>query len=90
MKSIRCLMGIHKYKNTAGRGLAGKQICQRYGDVIPAIIWPKGNQQDALRYRWLRDQYGDGGETYLAEGIMSGQELDDYIDDKLKVLKNIG
>ncbi len=41
------------------------------------------DKQDALRYRWLRQQYGMGSETYLAEEIVSEQGLDEYIDGKL-------
>ena len=38
---------------------------------------------DAARYRWLRERYGVGDETYLAEGITSESELDEYIDAQL-------
>ena len=40
------------------------------------------------RYRWLRNQYGSGKETYLAESITDGEQLDKYIDEQLgKYLK---
>jgi hypothetical protein len=39
---------------------------------------------DAERYRWIREQYANGKETYLAEGIMNGKQLDNYIDKQLK------
>ena len=39
---------------------------------------------DAERYKWLRAEFAAGRETYLAEGIPSGESLDKYIDGKLK------
>ena len=39
---------------------------------------------DANRYQWLRAEFAAGRETYLAEGIPSGESLDKYIDGKLK------
>ena len=39
---------------------------------------------DAERYKWLRVEFAAGRETYLAEGIPSGESLDKYIDGKLK------
>ena len=41
-------------------------------------------EKDAERYRWLRNQYGKGHETYLAESINSEEELDKYIDERIK------
>ncbi len=41
-------------------------------------------KKDAQRYRWLRREYGLGSETYLAEGIISETQLDEYIDKKLE------
>jgi len=38
---------------------------------------------DAVRYQWLRNEFAHGRETYLAEGIISGQDLDKYIDEQL-------
>jgi hypothetical protein len=38
---------------------------------------------DAERYKWLRTEFAAGRETYLAEGIPSGETLDKYIDGKL-------
>ena len=37
---------------------------------------------DAIRYQWLRTAFAAGRETYLAEGIPSGEALDKYIDGK--------
>ena len=37
---------------------------------------------DAIRYQWLRTEFAAGRETYLAEGIPSGEALDKYIDGK--------
>jgi hypothetical protein len=37
---------------------------------------------DATRYQWLRAEFAAGRETYLAEGIPNGEELDKYIDRK--------
>ena len=39
---------------------------------------------DAERYKWLRAEFAAGRETYLAEGMPSGELLDKYIDGKLK------
>ena len=39
---------------------------------------------DAERYKWLRAEFAAGRETYLAEGIPSGESLEKYIDGKLK------
>ena len=41
-------------------------------------------EMDANRYQWLRAEFAAGRETYLAEGIPSGESLDKYIDGKLK------
>ena len=41
-------------------------------------------RMDAERYKWLRAEFAAGRETYLAEGIPSGESLDKYIDGKLK------
>ena len=38
----------------------------------------------ANRYRWLRKEFAEGRETYLAEGIPSEDELDRYIDEQLR------
>ena len=37
---------------------------------------------DAFRYRWLRKEYDAGRETYLAEGLPTEEDLDNYIDRK--------
>jgi len=39
---------------------------------------------DAVRYQWLRNEFLHGRETYLAEGISSGEDLDKYIDEQLR------
>ena len=39
---------------------------------------------DAERYKWLRAEFAAGRETYLAEGMPSGESLDKYIDGNLK------
>ena len=39
---------------------------------------------DAIRYRWLRKEFGAGRETYLAECIPSEEYLDKYIDKQLR------
>jgi len=41
-------------------------------------------EMDANRYQWLRNEFANGRETYLAEGIPSGEQLDKYIDEQLK------
>jgi hypothetical protein len=40
--------------------------------------------KDAQRYQWLRTEFAAGRETYLAEGIPSGEKLDQYIDNHLE------
>jgi hypothetical protein len=44
---------------------------------------PSDIERNAARYEWLRKQYACGEETYLAEGITSGKDLDEYIDGKM-------
>jgi hypothetical protein len=39
---------------------------------------------DVKRYQWLRNEYAHGRETYLAEGMPSGEKLDEYIDEQLR------
>jgi len=38
---------------------------------------------DALRYRWLRNEFLAGRERDIAEGLNNEQELDDYIDSRM-------
>jgi len=38
----------------------------------------------ANRYRWLRNEFAHGRETYLAEGMLNGESLDKYIDEQLQ------
>ena len=38
----------------------------------------------ANRYRWLRREFLAGREQDIAEGLNTEQELDDYIDSKIK------
>jgi len=42
MKSLLCLIGSHKYRNTDGKGIVGRYECQRKGcdAVIEARKWP--------------------------------------------------
>ena len=46
-------------------------------------------EQDALRYQWLRTEFEAGRETYLAEGMPSGESLDKYIDEQLRKAQEI-
>jgi hypothetical protein len=39
---------------------------------------------NANRYQWLRKEFANGRETYLAEGIPSEDKLDRYIDKQLR------
>jgi hypothetical protein len=39
---------------------------------------------NANRYQWLRKEFANGRETYLAEGIPSEDKLDRYIDEQLR------
>ena len=50
---------------------------------IPLYTHPV-KEQDAIRYQWLRNEFAHGRETYLAEGMPSGESLDKYIDEQLK------
>jgi len=58
------------------------------GKVIPVYTHPirklTDEQIDANRYQWLRNEFANGRETYLAEGIPNGEQLDKYIDEQLK------
>lgn len=38
---------------------------------------------DAKRYRWLREQFAQGYETYIGQSIMTERELDELIDMKM-------
>jgi hypothetical protein len=53
------------------------------GYTIPLYTHPV-KEQDALRYQWLRTEFEAGRETYLAEGMPSGESLDKYIDEQLR------
>lgn len=52
-------------------------------DWIPLYTHP-AKEDDAIRYRWLRAEFEAGRETYLAEGMPSGERLDEYIDGQLR------
>jgi hypothetical protein len=52
--------------------------------LTPLYTHPSNLTDDAVRYQWLRNEYAHGRETYLAEGIPSGEKLDEYIDEQLK------
>ena len=39
---------------------------------------------NSARYEWLRTEFAHGRETYLAEGMPSGESLDKYIDEQLR------
>ena len=58
------------------------------GGLIPLYTHPMreltDEEIDANRYQWLRNEFANGRETYLAEGIPSGERLDNYIDEQLK------
>jgi hypothetical protein len=55
------------------------------GSVVPVYTHPaKTLTDDAIRYQWLRNEYAHGRETYLAEGMPSGEKLDEYIDEQLR------
>jgi len=41
------------------------------------------NLKDALRYKWLRNEFLAGRERDIAEGLNNEQELDDYIDSRM-------
>jgi hypothetical protein len=59
-------------------------------EKIPLYTHPaKTLTDDAVRYQWLRNEYAHGRETYLAEGIPSGEKLDEYIDEQLRKAQEI-
>jgi hypothetical protein len=39
--------------------------------------------RDVERYQWLRAEFEAGRETYIGESMMSGEALDQYIDEQL-------
>jgi hypothetical protein len=45
---------------------------------------------NANRYQWLRKEFANGRETYLAEGIPSEDKLDRYIDEQLRKAQENG
>ena len=57
---------------------------QEIANRLEAVVIPN-LRKDAERYRWLRKKYSEGDETYLAEGITSGIQLDEYIDKQITV-----
>ena len=58
---------------------------ENMGITTPLYTHPaKALTDDAIRYQWLRNEYAHGRETYLAEGIPSGENLDEYIDEQLR------
>jgi len=52
--------------------------------VKNVLAQPMRELTDANRYQWLRNEFANGRETYLAEGIPNGEQLDKYIDEQLK------
>jgi hypothetical protein len=54
-----------------------------YPNPTPLYTHPV-KEQDAVRYQWLRNEFAHGRETYLAEGMPSGESLDKYIDEQLR------
>ena len=60
-------------------------IYNEIGQGEPLYTHPaKTLTDDAIRYRWLRKEFGAGRETYLAECIPSEEYLDKYIDEQLR------
>jgi hypothetical protein len=57
-----------------------------FAGLITITETPKQKEltDDAIRYQWLRNEYAHGRETYLAEGMPSGEKLDEYIDEKIR------
>ena len=54
---------------------ASKALLQQQAEI-------EALKADSARYQWLRAEFAAGRETYLAEGIPNGEELDKYIDRK--------
>lgn len=51
-------------------------------------VWAEKLMDDAERYRWLRKEYAEGRETYIAENISSESMLDKHIDGKMAKTSN--
>jgi len=56
---------------------------ENMGITTPLYTHPV-KEQDSVRYQWLRNEFALGRETYLAEGMPSGESLDKYIDEQLR------
>jgi hypothetical protein len=57
--------------------------------VAEAIAVYEAIMKDAARYQWLRKEFKEGRETYIGEAMMSGRELDEYIDGKAGNVQHI-
>jgi len=75
--------------------LLQEYVCQLESGLDSSINLNKAQAErqaktltDATRYQWLRNEFANGRETYLAEDIPSGEELDRYIDEQLRKVQN--
>lgn len=54
-------------------------------DVKYKVVVLEDNEQDALRYRWLRRAVSLGGDaTYIGEWCLTETQIDDYIDEQIQ------
>jgi hypothetical protein len=60
-----------------------KQRDSRVQQMVEGYTHPV-KEQDVIRYQWLRNEFAHGRETYLAEGMPSGESLNKYIDEQLQ------
>jgi hypothetical protein len=65
---------------TANINSEGKVALQEWHATDHEELQNPAITTDAYRYRWLRKMYAAGKETYLAEGIIDADGLDEYID----------
>jgi gamma-glutamylcysteine synthetase len=57
------------------------KLAEGHPEVLNAI---RQMQKDSLRYKWLCLEFIAGRERDISEGLNSKEELDQYIDRKLK------
>jgi hypothetical protein len=57
------------------------KLAESHPEVLETI---QRMQRDSIRYKWLCLEFIEGRELDIAEGLNSKEELDQYIDRKLK------
>jgi hypothetical protein len=64
-----------------GNKTLGESLAERHPEVLETI---QRMQRDSIRYKWLCLEFIAGRERDISEGLNSKEELDQYIDRKLK------